>query len=280
VDEIVFIDIDEKKAEYHAQDLADAVSWMPRHTLVRTGGYGDCSGADFVVLSAGKGRLPGQSRPELLAQSIGIMDDILPKLKASGFCGFLIGISNPADVVINYAYNRLDLPKNKVFSTGTGLDTARLRRFIYESTGIPPCDISAFALGEHGDSQTAPLSPVRLRGAPLDPVAYGMDFEATARKAATIGGFIIDGKGATEFGIGTTLAEIVYAVLNDQKVVMPVSALLEGEYGVSGIHAGVPAVIGKGGVEEIVELDLTGPELSAFHRSCEIIRGYINSIGD
>ena len=207
--------------------------------------------------------------------NIEVMDDIIPKIKASGFNGYVIGITNPADVIINYAYRHLGLPANRVFSTGTALDTGRLRRCIYEATGVKPQKIEAFAMGEHGDSQYAPLSQVKLDGEPLDPAKYNMDFAKVAHEAAHVGGFVIDGKGATEFGIGTVLSEIARAVLYDEKAVLPVSALLEGQYGVSGIHAGVPAIIGKGGVEKIIELDLTPEELAGFHKSCDVIRSYV-----
>ena len=275
VDEVFLLDIDDKKAQYHAVDIADAVSWIPKHTEVKNCDYSACKDADIIVISVGIARIPGKTRLDLLDMNIDVMDDILPKIKASGFNGYLIGITNPADVIINYAYRYLDLPANRVFSTGTGLDTGRLRRCIYEATGVKPQNIEAFAMGEHGDSQYAPLSQVKLDGVALDPAKYNMDFSEVAYKAAHVGGFGIDGKGATEFGIGTVLSEIARAVLYDEKAVLPVSALLEGQYGVSGIHAGVPAVIGKGGVEKIVELDLTPEELAGFHKSCDVIRSYV-----
>ena len=274
-DEVYLLDIDDKKAQYHAVDIADAVSWIPKHTIVKNCGYSECTDADIVVISAGLARIPGKTRLDLLDHNIEVMDDILPKLKASGFNGILIGISNPADVIINYAYRYLDLPAKHVFSTGTALDTGRLRRCLYEETGVKPYGIHAYMMGEHGDSQYAPQSLVELDGVPLDTEKYNMDFYAVSRVAATVGQFVIDGKGATEFGIGTALSEIARAILNDEKLELPVSAYLEGQYGVTGIHAGVPAVIGRDGVEKIIELDLPADELAGFKHSCDVIASYV-----
>jgi len=274
-DEVFLLDIDEKKAQYHAVDIADAVSWMPKHTIVRHCDYSACKDADIIVISIGIARIPGMTRLDLLDQNIEQMDEVIPHIRESGFHGILVGITNPADVIINYAYRNLDLPANHVFSTGTGLDTARLRRCIYEATGVLPANVHAFAMGEHGNSQYAPLSIVKVNGEKLDPKKYNMDWEAVAHEAAYVGQFVIDGKGATEFGIGTTMMVVARAILNDEKIEMPASALLNGEYGFSGIHAGVPCIIGKDGIEKIVEYDLTEEELAGFHKSCNVIKEYV-----
>lgn len=289
-DEIVLLDIDSNKANAQAQDIADASCYFPRDITVRGGGYDDCRNADIVVLAAGAPRTPVQlpdgrfvppPRLTLLGESVRTMQHIIPRLERSGFDGILIGITNPADVIINFVYKQLKFPPNRVFSTGTGLDTARLKRLLSEASGFQVSQIGAIAMGEHGDSQIAPYSQMTIDELPLPILAsqpggqYDFNYQDAAQLAKITGGRIISGKGTTEFGIGTVLSDIVKAVLYDEKRVMPVSARLDGQYGVSGIYAGVPAVIGKNGVESIVELPLTDQEIETFAASCAVIRSFV-----
>ena len=284
-DEIVLLDIDANKAEYQAQDIADASCFFTRDIAVRGGSYDECRSADIVVIAAGAPRTPVQlpdgrfvppPRLTLMGESICTMQDIIPRLKQSGFDGIIIGITNPADVIINYIFRQMGFPASRVFGTGTGLDTARLKRFMAESSGCKVSQISCIAMGEHGDSQIAPYSQMLIDGRPPE----SLDTEKAAQLARTAGGRIIGGKGSTEFGIGTVLADIARAVLNDEKRIMTVSALLSGHYGVSGIHAGVPARIGLGGVEAIIELPLDSAELDGFRSSCEVIRSYVDKASE
>ncbi len=280
--QIILIDIDEKKAEQQAQDIADASCYFSQNIQIRSGSYDDCKSADIVVIAAGAPRKPIQRpdgsfipmpRLELMAESIRTMQDIIPKLKASGFAGIIIGITNPADVVINYIDKHMGYPSNRVFGTGTGLDTARLKRYLAEAAGRPVCQVGCIAMGEHGDSQIAPISQMTVDNRPISETDT-IDCGQVAKLARTTGGRVIAGKGSTEFGIGTVLADLVRAILNDEQRQIPVSALLTGQYGVKGVHAGVPAVIGRGGIEKVIELDLTAEELEAFQSSCTVIQSY------
>ncbi|MEN6390093.1 MAG: L-lactate dehydrogenase [Syntrophomonas sp.] len=280
--EIVFIDIDEPKAAAQAGDIADAACFMPHSTIVRTGDYTDCKDAAIVVLAAGVPRKPGQTRLDTMGDSIRVMKEIIDPLKNSGFEGILICISNPADVIANYMRKHTVWPKHRVFGTGTSLDTARLRRVLQEETGIDARSIQCFSLGEHGDSSMIPFSQASIGGKPLwelmkeKPATYGkLDLDHVLERTHLIGMDIINGKGSTEFGIGSVLADMVKAIFHDEHRVMPVSALLEGEYGQSGLYAGVPAVIGKNGLEEIVELHLIVEEQKLFGESCDVIRRHI-----
>lgn len=281
-DELVFIDIDRKKAVCQALDLADATAWLSHRTVVRTGDYSDCRDADIVVLAIGVPRKPGQTRLDLFDDSLEAARSVVEGLSRSGFDGIFISITNPAEIVCDFIRKRLSIPKNKIFSTGTALDTARLRQVLSAELGIAPSSIQAFVLGEHGDSQMVPLSHVTVGGAALPalmrkkPDTFGkLDLQRILATVRQKGTDIIEGKGATEFGIGCTLSEIVSAIFHDRRSILPVSPLLEGEYGQYGIHAGVPCVIGKNGVEEIVELSLAPEEKALFDRSCDIIRSFI-----
>ena len=269
--EIVLIDKLEHVARAQAADIADAVTLMPCHPTVRAGGYADCAGADIVVMAAGVAYTPGKTRLDMLADTVAIMQDILPRLRASGFYGVLISISNPADIVADYLYKGLHLPEGRIFSTGTALDSARLTRTLAERYGVDQASVHAFSMGEHGDSQMIPFSAVSISGIPLLQIDSNPPRELMLERTRMIGMEIVGDKGCTEFGIGMVLAQIAKAVLCDEKRVLPVSARLNGEYGVSGLHAGVPCVIGRNGAERIMEVALTDAEREAFLRSIDVI---------
>lgn len=280
--EIVFIDIDKEKGAAQAWDIADAGCFMPHPAKVRFGDYSDCKDAEIVVLAAGVPRKPGQTRLDTMGDSMAVMKQIAGPLKASGFEGILICISNPADIIADYMRKQTGWSKNRVFSTGTSLDTARLKRVLSEATGADARSIQCYSMGEHGDSSMIPFSHITIGGKPLTqlmqekPDTYSkLDFDHILHRTRMIGMDVVIGKGFTEFGIGTVLADMVKAIFHNEHRVMPLSVLLEGEYGQTGLHAGVPAILGKNGIEEILELHLTTEEQQLFNASCDIIRKHI-----
>jgi L-lactate dehydrogenase len=282
VEEIILIDTDKAKGAAQAWDIADAGCYMPHPAIVRLGDYVDCKDADIVVLSAGVPRKPGQTRLDTMGDSIRVMKEIIDPLKNSGFEGILITISNPADIIADYMRKHTGWPKNRVFGTGTSLDTARLKRVLQEETGVDSRSIGCFSMGEHGDSSMVPFSHITIGGKPLTelmkekPTTFGkLDLNHVLTRTRMIGMDVINGKGSTEFGIGTVLSDMVRAIYHDEHRVMPVSALLEGEYGQTGLHAGVPAILGRNGLEEIIELKLLPEEQQQFENSCNVIRKHI-----
>ena len=281
-DEIVLIDIVEGKADAQAKDVADATVFMSRTPIVRAGGYEDCNEADIIINAVGMSRKKGQTRLDMLDDSIQMMKDVIEKLNKTKFSGYFISITNPCDVIVNYARKHLDLPKNRIFGTGTSLDTARLKLTLHRLTGVAVNSIQCFALGEHGDSSMVPMSHISFMGKPLfelqeeKPKVYGkVTEELLLDRTHQLGMEIVIGKGSTEFGIGAAVADICKAIFYDEKKIIPVSALLEGEYGEEEIMIGVPAIIGKNGMEGILSLRLTESELEKFHASCEVVRSYI-----
>lgn len=281
-DEIVLLDIDQEKARMQALDIDDASQFTPHRVRVRAGSYQDCGDAQAVVMAAGKSRLPGQTRLDMFEDSIRIMQSIVGPLKASGFHGIVVSISNPADIIADFLRKQLGLPKNRVFSTGTSLDSARLRRILSGILQVDRRSIQAYSMGEHGDSQIIPVSHIQVGGVPIrewmdaDPsVTAKLDFDAICKQNCESGFHIVEGKGCTEFGIGVICSDILKAIFDDEKRILPVSTLLEGEYGQSGVHVGVPALIGADGVEHIYEIALTPEEKTKFDRSCGVVRGFI-----
>lgn len=280
-EEIVFIDVDRKKAEAQALDLFDATAYLPSRAVVRAGDYGDAADAQLLIVAAGP--LPdmsrGQTRMDTLRQTIEIMKDVTEAIRMSGFAGIILSISNPADVVAHYIQHKLNWDPRRILSTSTTLDSARLRRALAEAIGVDQKSITAYALGEHGESQMVPWSVVSIAGKPLAqlreerPDTYGkLDLDAIAAAGRAGGWTILGGKGSTEFGIGASIAEVVRAIFHDENRILPVSVLLEGEYGQRDVYASVPAVLNRNGVADIIELALTPEEQERFNASCETMR--------
>jgi len=281
-DKIIYIDTNEEKAYSQALDLNDCTGSAGRRIEVRTGDYSDCADADIIVCAIGSEPVPGKKRLQMFDETIQMAKTVVGPIKESGFNGILISISNPADIIADFIRKRTGLAKNHVFSTGTALDSNRLRRVLWEKTGVDRNSIQAFCMGEHGDSSMAPFSRVYLGGRSLfelmseNPDTLGkLDLDEIIDEVHTSGFRIVKGKHSTEFGIGLVCCEIIKAILCDQKKIMAVSAFLDGEYGQSGVHAGVPCVLGKDGIEKIIEIPMLPNEKEAFGRSCGVIRSYI-----
>lgn len=277
-EEIVYIDVDHKKAEAQALDLYDATAYLPTRATVRTGDYSDAADAQLMIVAAGP--LPdmskGQTRMDTLRQTITIMKNVTEAIRMSGFAGIILNISNPADVITHYIQHQLNWPTTRILSTSTTLDSARLRRALADATGIDQKSICAYALGEHGESQMVPWSAVSIAGKPLSqlrseqPDTFGkLDLPAIAAAGKAGGWMILGGKGSTEFGIGASIAEVVRAIFHDENRILPVSVLLDGQYGQQNVYASVPALLNRDGVADIIELNLTQEESEQFAASCK-----------
>ena len=264
--EIVLIDTDEEKAKSQALDLDDMGACLPAKVVIRSGSYEDLDDADILVNAIGRSRKEGETRLDMFGDSMERLKDIIPKIQDTKFRGILISITNPADVVGECLRKALGIERFRCFSTGTSLDSLRIKRILEEKTGYHRNSIEAFCMGEHGDSQIVPLSRVSVGGKP---------FAKLQKEYPDTLGKITIGKKSTEFGIGIALSEIVKSIVYDEKRIWPLSVHLDGEYGQKDVAAGVPTVIGADGIEEIVEMDLTEEEKSQFAHSCDVIRGYL-----
>lgn len=272
-EEIVLVDVCRERVQAQALDVADRTAFFPRPVTVRAGGHEDCADASLVVVAIGEPRKPGQTRLDLLARSVELLRVLADQLRPLGIGCPIVTITNPADIVADYLRKSLELERWRCFSTGTLLDTARLTRLIAQAADVSPASVQAFVLGEHGDSSMAAFSCARIGGLSLS--EYELDEEALLRGVHSTGMEIIEGKGSTEFGIGRALCELAACILRDEKRILPVSPLLMGEYGMSGIHCGVPCRIGGSGIEAIIELALTQREQEQLSASCEVIRRHI-----
>lgn len=282
-EEIVYIDVDKEKAVAQALDLQDSSTYLGRRVKVYAGTYSDIKDADILIVAAGP--LPdmaaGQTdRQQTLGATVAILKDIIPQIKASGFSGIIVNISNPADVVTHYLQEKLGWDPKRILSTSTTLDSSRVRRAIAEETGYDQHSIYAYALGEHGESQFVPWSNVTVGGKPIlelikeQPERFGhLDLEAIAARAKKAGWIILGGKGSTEFGIGASIANVVQAIFGGEDRILPVSTLLQGQYGQTGVYASVPCRVNNEGIAEVIELNLTEEEKERFAQSCKTMDG-------
>ncbi len=286
-DELVLVDKNQQKLASECQDLRDAVVYHPHRVNIVAGDFADLGDCDIIVNCVGKIDLLRETLDRIAEMDFTIAQvrEIAPKIKASGFKGVFLNITNPCDIVAREAALLLDLPKGRVFGTGTGLDTARLVSALARQTGIDHKSITCYMMGEHGAKQFAPWSAVSFRGVPLDVWAqtderFRFDRPALQKEAIGGGWVTFSGKFCTEYGIANTAAFMVDAIFRDEKVILPATTQLDGEYGESGLFAGVPCLIGKDGVEKVIEIPLTEEEKQTFHECCEGIRKNMEHLKD
>lgn len=278
-DEIVFYDIKEKKAAAEAMDIMDAVSYMPHHVTCYGGTVDDMRDADIIVNASGKTRRPEQTRLDMMDEAVETTKQFAPLIAKSGFDGIIISISNPCDIIAEYLQHLLDWPKDRIIGSGTALDSARLQMQLATQLGVNRRSVTAYLLGEHGDSSMIPWSHVLVAGKPVDellsenPGTYKMDSHADVLEKVHRGGYFEnDGKGCTEFGVASATAELIRAIFHDEHKILPCSVYLENLYGVRDTFASVPVKVGANGIEDIIEIHLTQEEQQEFESSIQILK--------
>jgi malate dehydrogenase len=244
--------------------------------ITGTNGYEETAGSTVVVITAGKPRSPGMSRDDLVTTNEAIVGSVTREVVAQSPDAILIIVSNPLDAMCHVAKNVSDRPKERVFGQAGILDTARLRTFIAWETGSSVKDVQAVVLGGHGDQMVSVISAATVGGVPLRKLVSEDKIAAMVERTAKGGGEIVNLLGTSAwYAPGAAAAQMVDAVMLDEKRVLPCTAYLEGEYGVDGLYMGVPVKLGAGGVEEIVELDLSDDERAAFDASAAAVRDVV-----
>lgn len=283
-DDIVLIDILREKAAGQALDLDDAISASLCHkdATVRAGSYEELNDADILVIGFGREIYKGETRLDMFDDTIRMANEVLTHLKKVDFKGIMLSISNPADIICEYIRRKMHWQPRRCICTGTSLETCRLLRILSELTGYKRSSIQGFCMGEHGNSSFVVWSHVMIQGIPFVELRKTKaawrkisltDLQDQVRQA---GYLVADGKGCTEFGIANAAGMLISAIFHDQKLVWPCSTALEGKYGQQGVACGVPCVIGKKGVEQILEINLLPEERVALEKSCEIIRSFLD----
>lgn len=278
-DELVLIDLNEKRVSAEARDLRHGVLYAQSPIQVKQGGYADCEDADIVCICAGVPQKVGETRLDLIDNNLKVYHNIVGEVMKHGFNGIFLVATNPVDVLAYATWKFSGLPAEHVIGSGTILDTARLCNCLGKAFNVAPASVDAHMIGEHGDSVIAAWSTAYIAGVPLkealeksgDGAARMAEIHANVRDAAYS---IIEGKGATYYGIAMGLARITQAVLRNQNIVLTISALLDGQYGQSDVYIGVPAVLNRNGIARVIEKPLDEQERAQFEQSAQILRSY------
>jgi len=282
-EEIVLLDKNPDLAEGQAMDLAHGLPFVPA-AGVRSGDESDLADAALVVVTAGAKQKPGQSRLDLLRVNAAIAQDIAGALERTDPQTAVLVVSNPVDIMTYLLLEYTGWPRNRIFGSGTVLDSARFRYLISRHCGIDPRNVHAYILGEHGDSELPVWSMTHIAGLPMDRYCPRCRLcsdhwqETRARIVEQVRNsayHIIDYKGATWFAVSLAMVRISEAVLRNEHTVLTVSARLDGEYGLRDVCISVPCVVGRAGIERIIEADLTPEEKTLLARSAATLQARI-----
>lgn len=272
--EIVLIDSDAALAEAEAADLSHANA-LARPARIWAGAYADAAPARIAIITAGAATHGAQTRLSVAAQSAAIVTACVGKLVDAGFDGVIVVAANPVDLMALVASRRAGLAEGRVIGTGTLLDSSRLRQLLAERLNVAPASVDADVLGEHGDSEVAAFSTVRIGGLSLETFAGagGAPNHAELAEAVRQAGYrIVEGKGYTSFGVATATVRICEAILRDEKAVLPVSTLLTGQYGIDDIFLSLPCILGAAGVERVLTPELTAAEQAGLAASARALK--------
>jgi malate dehydrogenase len=272
--DVVLVDIIENLPQGKALDIDQAgavLGYEP--AVVGTNGYEETAGSDVIVITSGKPRSPGMSRDDLVTTNQSIVASVTEAAVAVSPDAVIIVVTNPLDAMCHVAKDVSGFPKQRVMGQAGVLDTARFRTFVAWETGSSPKDVSAVVLGGHGDQMVAVVSAATIGGVPLRKLVSEKRIAEIVQRTAVGGGEVVELLGTSAwYAPGAAVANKVDAVVLDHKRVLPTTAYLEGEYGIDGLYMGVPAKLGAGGIEAIVELDLTDEERAAFQASADAVR--------
>ncbi len=283
--EIVLVDVNERRAEGEAMDLAHGAPFV-RPVTIRSGSYADCADSQIVVITAGAAQKPGETRLDLVKKNTAIFRDMVPQIARAAPSAILLVVANPVDILTLTAVEASGFPHCRVIGSGTVLDTARLRALIGQRLNVDPRSVHGYVIGEHGDSEVVVWSRATVAGMPVaefcaqrgTPCEADMQAEITeqVKRAAYE---IIARKGATYYAIGLGVRHVVEAILRDQNTVLTVYTLMTGQFGIEKICLSLPSIVDHGGVEGVLMPKLSDEELAALRRSADVLRETAQAVG-
>ena len=282
--EIVMLDADLAKAEGEALDISHGVPFS-KPCDIHAGDYDDIADSAIIIVTAGAAQKPGETRLDLIKKNVGIFKSIIPEISKRNFKGILLIVANPVDILTYAAKQLSGLPDNRVFGSGTVLDTARLRFNLSEHLGVDPRSIHAFIIGEHGDSEFAAWSSANVSGVEISKFCemrgYFHDHELAkeniAEEVMNAAYDIIQKKRATYYGVAMATKRICEAIVRDEKSILPVSTIQHGRYGLNDVALSIPVIVGKDGVESEIPFSLDKDELTRLRDSAETLKKVIKS---
>lgn len=288
VSEIVLIDVNEAKAQGEALDIRQATPYL-HPVKIYCGTYEDAAGSDIVIVTSGVGRKPGQSRIDLTQTNVNILKSIAPQIVKAVPDALYLFVANPVDI-LTYVFCKITgIPKNRVIGTGCTLDSIRLRTKLSELYSVNQKQVHAYVLGEHGDSSFVAWSAADISGIPLDEYNEAITKEGSLQVTPysreevetyvkKSGGQIIAGKGATFYGIAASVAQIVNSIYSSAHTILPVSTVLDGEYGISDVALSTLCAISNKGIVTTLTPKLSDDELSKMRHSADVLKGVIAEI--
>ena len=283
--ELVLLDVNMEKADGEAKDIAHGIPFAGQMKIY-AGTYDDAADAAFIIITAGANQKPGETRLDLVQKNTAIYQSIIPEIVKRDFGGILLIVSNPVDILTYVALKLSGLPENRVLGSGTVLDTARLKYALGEHLGVDSRSVHSFIIGEHGDSEIAAWSSTNVSGIPLNDFCemrghfnHDAAMDAIAEKVKNSAYEIISKKQATYYGIAMSVKRICECIVRNERSILPVSAMMHGEYGIEDITLSMPAIVGIGGVETHVPIALSEEEAEKLVESAkklkEVAKGLI-----
>ncbi len=285
--EVLLVDINKEKAEGEALDLTQCAASVPS-VKVWSGEYEDVAGSDIVVVTFGVGRKPGQTRLDLAKINLGILKSVMPNVAKIAPDALYVIVSNPVDLMTYETIKCTGLPANQVIGTGTLLDSNRLAQAVASYCGVDTHNINAFVLGEHGDACMSPWSLCTVSGYPVkdyckkflgvDEAQLDAELENIYVGMVQSGSKVIKAKGATFYAIAASTVQLIKALLSDNDTILPLSTMLNGEYGAKDLCMGVPCMVNASGLKKVVELPLTDAEQKLFDEKIASLDGTYNAL--
>lgn len=283
--ELVLIDTDHKRAEGEAMDISHGRPFA--HTMkIYAGDYEDIGDCAMIIITAGANQKPGETRTDLVHRNVGIFKSIIPRITGQGFEGILLIVANPVDILTYAALKISGYPKERVIGSGTVLDSARFRYLLGEHLKVDSRSVHAMIIGEHGDSELAVWSGANVSGIDVNDFCEIRGFynhqeamEQIYRRVRDSAYQIIERKGATYYGVAMAIGRIAESIIRDEHAVLPVSSLMEGEYGLMDLCISVPTIVAENGAEKVLEIPLNEKEQQELAGSAAEIQGILRKVG-
>ena len=280
--EIVLIDADKDKAEGEAMDISHGIPFVG-NMKIYAGSYDDIVDASIIVITAGAGQKPGETRLDLVHKNVGIFKSIIPEIAKRNCRGILLVVANPVDILTYTALKLSGFEENRVIGSGTVLDTARLKFQLGEHLSVDSQSVHAYIIGEHGDSEIAVWSSANVSGIPLDDFCemrghYNHDKsqENIAEKVKNSAYEIIAKKRATYYGVAMAVKRICEAIIRDEKSILPISSMMHGEFGIDDVVLSMPSIVGANGLETKVPISLSEDEEINLKKSADTLRSILD----
>jgi L-lactate dehydrogenase len=282
--EMVLIDADVNRAEGEALDISHGLPFA-KPMKIYAGGYEDIADAAIVIVTAGAGQKPGETRLDLVKKNVEIFKSIIPEIAKQDFKGILLIVANPVDILTYVAAKLSKLPQGRVFGSGTVLDSARLKYLLGEHLDVDNRSVHAFIIGEHGDSEMAAWSSANVSGIPLNDFCemrgyfkHEESMKKILEEVKNSAYEIIEKKHATYYGIAMSVRRICEAIIRDEKSILPVSSIQKGEYGIENVALSIPAIVGRDGVEKVVPIKLSDTEKKELIKSAETLKNVLGTV--